>query len=76
VQGLTEREGRVELCQEVQYFPIGAGKWGTICDNQWSSAHTEVLCGSIGFAPDGKIWHCTVCLVNTELKIKLNSSDF
>ena len=59
VQGLTEREGRVELCKEVQYFPTDAGIWGTICDNQWSSAHTEVLCRSIGFAPDGKIWCCT-----------------
>lgn len=31
------------------------GRWGTVCDNQWSSAHTEVLCRSLGFAPYGNV---------------------
>ena len=58
MEGQTEREGRVEVCwQDSDYYYYDynvAGKWGTICDSQWSSAHTEVLCRSIGFAPDGK----------------------
>ena len=41
----------MEICWEKK---SGAGGvWGTICNTQWSSAHTEVLCRSLGFEADG-----------------------
>ena len=41
VDGETESEGRVELCS--------SGRWGTVCDNQWTNNHTAVVCRHLGF---------------------------
>ena len=34
-------EGRVEVCVNQM--------WGTVCNNQWSPAHTRVVCRYLGF---------------------------
>lgn len=40
--GETEAEGRVEICSN--------RNWGTVCDNQWTSNHTAVVCRYLGFS--------------------------
>ena len=42
VDGQTEAEGRLELCEN--------GKWGTVCDNQWTDRHSAVVCRQLGFS--------------------------
>lgn len=61
VGGQTEREGRVEICQQYEIHTPGDSDthfesvWGTVFDNQWSSTHTKVLCRYLGFAETGEI---------------------
>ena len=38
-------KGRVEICKR--------GKWGTICDDQWSFTDAEVACRQLGFGSTG-----------------------
>lgn len=43
--GETDREGRVEVC-------LG-GQWGTVCNHQWTSEDTDVVCEQLGFFSSG-----------------------
>ena len=36
VGGVTEREGRVEICLQNQ--------WGSVCDNGWGVSDSRVVC--------------------------------
>ena len=45
VGGKNEREGRVEV--------YTLGRWGTVCDKQWTSAHTAVVCRHLGYSDQG-----------------------
>ena len=40
VGGLSDNEGRLELCYNNQ--------WGTVCDDGWSQASTNVACRQLG----------------------------
>ena len=40
VDGSTEREGRVEVCQD--------GYWGTVCSDYWSEEDVYVVCRQTG----------------------------
>ena len=42
VNGKSEMEGRVEICS--------GGRWGTVCDSQWTNNHTAVVCRYLGFS--------------------------
>ena len=46
VGGETEREGRVQLCLY--------GRWGSVCDQQWSVADANVVCAHLGYHPTGQ----------------------
>ena len=45
VGGVTEREGRVEICLQNQ--------WGTVCDNGWGASDSKVACRQLGFNANG-----------------------
>ena len=47
VDGLSSREGRVEICS--------GGEWGTICDtySYWDYEDARVVCHQLGFAAAG-----------------------
>ena len=40
VDGLSENEGRLEICYN--------GQWGTVCDDEWSQSSTNVACRQMG----------------------------
>eukprot|EP00057_Strongylocentrotus_purpuratus_P021945 XP_011676419.1 PREDICTED: deleted in malignant brain tumors 1 protein isoform X2 [Strongylocentrotus purpuratus] len=42
VDGPSEREGRLEI--------FNAFQWGTVCDDSWDRADSEVVCGQLGFS--------------------------
>ena len=47
VGGVTENEGRVEICYE--------NHWGTICDDRWDTNEATVVCRQLGYG-DGEGW--------------------
>ena len=47
VQGQSELEGYVEVCQNEV--------WGTVCDDHWSTNDATVACQQLGFSPISKL---------------------
>ena len=47
VGGLTEWEGRVEICF--------SGQWGTVCDNSFTSPDARVVCRQLGYPAIGRL---------------------
>ena len=43
VGGVTDNEGRVEVC--TSYF-----RWGTVCNKQWTMTDTKVVCQQLGYS--------------------------
>ena len=43
--GVTEDEGRLEICDD--------GQWFTVCDEHWNLNNSAVVCREIGLNPIG-----------------------
>ena len=41
VSGLSNREGRVEVCVD--------GRWGTVCGEGWGDTEAGLVCARLGF---------------------------
>ena len=49
VDGRSEREGRLEVCQD--------GVWGTVCDDGWLlQTSGRVVCRQLGFESEGNVY--------------------
>ena len=44
--GLTEYEGRVEICYD--------NHWGSVCGNYWDNSEANVVCRQLGKIPVGE----------------------
>ena len=55
MDGRTEYEGRVEVCQD--------GLWGSVCDDGWLPVNNAVVCRQAGINATGNA-HC-VCNKHT-----------
>lgn len=47
IDGTSEYEGRVEVCN--------GGQFGPVCDNKWTDADAQVVCGHLGYPTTGVI---------------------
>ena len=56
INGLTEAEGRVEICTE--------GRWATLCGKLWTENNTVVVCRYFGFSDiiDGRLSTIKACI--------------
>lgn len=45
VGGAVPNEGRVEICVN--------GKWGQVCDSNWTNIDASVVCQQVGYGANG-----------------------
>ena len=54
--GDEDYEGRVEMCNS-------RSLWGTVCNKQWTQAHSKVVCHSLGFDDEDGISYAQLALI-------------
>ena len=51
--GGTDNEGRVEVCTSLS-------RWGTVCNKQWTTTDTKVVCQQLGYSDTEGIGNISV----------------
>ena len=54
-------EGRVEVCRD------NYGRWGTVCNKQWTAAHSKVVCRNLGFSDSEGIMHALMIIITLQI---------
>ena len=66
VGGLTNREGRVEVCLD--------GRWGTVCGEGWGETEAGLVCSTMGFPARSKHISQTIHTIATYIPLLLTDS--
>ena len=66
VGGLTNREGRVEVCLD--------GRWGTVCGEGWGDTEAGLVCSTMGFPAQSKHISQTIHTIATYIPLLLTDS--
>ena len=53
--GIDSSNGRVEFCQ--------SGIWGGVCSDEWDDNDARVVCGQLGYDPEGLYGHISKTLL-------------
>ena len=69
VGGDIMNEGNVQICHN--------NAWGSVCDNNWDTSDSNVVCYQLGLQPFGKETHnFLLCIINLIISFNIGSQHF
>ena len=62
-KGTDSSNGRVEICQFTT--------WGGVCSDEWDENDARVVCGQLGYDPEGLYIHSKILLYQSYINLYL-----